>query len=205
MAPDATVYVVDDDAAVRESIATLLQSQGIRTEIFPEAQAFLQAFSPERPGCLIVDVRLPGISGLDLQRQLAEMDAPLPVIVITGHADVPMAARAMRAGALDFIEKPFPPRRLLEVVGEALALDARRRLRQQEETSLRAGLARLTASERTVLHRVAEGTYNKVTAAELGVSVSTVEAYRRRLMRKLGAESLYDLVRAAELDAGTEE
>lgn len=195
------VYVVDDDAGVRESIATLLRSRGLTTEIFPDAVSFLQAYRPGRTGCLVVDVRLPGVSGLDLQQRLRALGEALPVIVMSGHADVPMASRAMKAGAVDFIEKPFRARRLLQGVEDALALDLRRRSRHEDEAALRAGLARLTAREREVLRRVAAGSYNKVIAAELGVSVSTVEAYRRRLMQKLGAQTLYDLVRAAELDA----
>lgn len=196
------VYVVDDDPGVRESIAALLRSRGLATEIFPDAASFLQAYAPGRPGCLVVDVRLPGVSGLDLQRRLQALGEAPPVIVMSGHADVPMAARAMKAGAVDFIEKPFPPRRLLEGVEKALALDAERRRRHRDDAVRRAGLERLTPREREILHRVAAGSYNKVIAAELGVSVSTVEAHRRRLMQKLGAETLYDLVRAAELDTG---
>lgn len=196
------VYVVDDDAGVRESIGTLLRSRGLAMEIFPDAASFLQAYAPGRHGCLVVDVRLPGMSGLDLQRRLQALGEMLPVIVMSGHADVPMAARAMKAGAVDFIEKPFPPRRLLEGVENALALDAERRRRHCDDAVRRAGLARLTPREREILHRVAAGSYNKVIAAELGVSVSTVEVHRRRLMQKLGAKTLYDVVRAAELDAG---
>lgn len=194
------VHVVDDDADVRGSIFTLLRSRGLAVEVFPDAIALLEAYVPTRVGCLVVDVRLPGMSGLELQQRLGTLDDPPPVIVMSGHADVPMAARAMKAGAVDFIEKPFVPRQLLDRVEHALALDAERRRRQREEAALRAGLAQLTEREREILHRVTAGCYNKVIAAELGVSLSTVEGQRRRLMDKLGAETLYDLVRAAELD-----
>jgi len=201
MQETGTVHVVEDDPGVREWIATLLRARGLALDVFPDGIAFLRAFLPGRAGCLVVDVRLPGMSGLELQQRLRTLDDTLPVIVMSGHADVPMAVRAMRAGAVDFIEKPFPPQRLLEGVERALALDAERRRRWHEEAALRTGLERLNGREREILRRVAAGRYNKVIAAELGISVSTVEAHRRRVMQQLGAQTLYDLVRAAELDA----
>ena len=193
-----TVYVVDDSAEVRASLTLLLRSKGLPSRCFQDAWAFLNACPPSVSGCLIVDVRMPGLSGLDLQYRLREEGYTLPVIVITGHGDVPMAARALKAGALDFIEKPFAPSVLIPLINEALALDARLRQQRCEAALQRARLALLTAREREILHQVVEGHFNKVIAANLRVSVSTVEAHRKKIMEKLRAKSLYDLVHIVE-------
>lgn len=200
MSDQGTVYVVDDSVEVRESLAALLRSKGLQSCCFADAGAFLNACSSNVAGCLIADVRMPGLSGLDLQRRLQEQGYTLPVIIITGHGDVPMAVRALKAGALDFIEKPFAPSMLIPLINEALALDVRRRQRRHEEATLRARLALLTLRERKILQQIVKGHYNKVIAADLGVSVSTVEACRKKIMEKLRASSLYDLVQIVELD-----
>lgn len=200
MSDQSTVYVVDDSVEVRESLTVLLRSKGLQSCCFPDAQAFLKACAPHVAGCLIVDVRMPGLSGLDLQHLLQERGYTLPVIVITGHGDVPMAVRALKAGALDFIEKPFAPSVLIPLINEALALDARLSHRRCEEAMLRARFALLTPREREILQQIVNGHYNKVVAADLGVSVSTVEAHRKRIMEKLRAKSLYDLVHIVELN-----
>jgi FixJ family two-component response regulator len=194
-----TVFIIDDDPAVRESIALLLQAEGLAVAAFASAAAFLESAAVEQAGCLVLDVRMPGMSGLDLQKQLQAQGCRTPILFMTGHGDVPMAVRAMKAGAFDFIEKPFQGVRLLERVREALALDARQRDLQTRRAEAAARLALLSAREREVLDRVGVGQYNKVIAAELGISLSTVEIHRKRVMEKLGAESLSDLIRLLAL------
>lgn len=194
MATESTVFVVDDDPDVRESLSLLLKSVGLNTETFADAQGFLDSYRAERPGCLIVDVRMPGMSGLELQQTLTQQDICLPVIVITGHGDVPMAIRAMKAGAVDFIEKPYASQALLEQVHKALVRDAEARRLQNQRHAIAARLARLTSREHEVLERVVAGQYNKVIAAELDISLPTVEARRKRIMEKLEVRSFADLV-----------
>ena len=196
---EGTVFVVDDNADVRDSIAGLVRSRGYRCQGFSTAQDFLDRCPPSEAGCLVVDVRLPGLSGLDLQQRLPSLGYSLPVIVMTAHGDVPMAVRALQAGALDFLEKPFDPALLLRLVGRALAADQRVRRMRLERSTLDARVALLTDRERDILRLVTEGHYNKVVADKLGVSISTVEMHRKKLMEKLRAESLYDLVRIAEI------
>ncbi|MEI2781837.1 MAG: response regulator [Candidatus Competibacter sp.] len=195
--PDATptVFLIDDDQAVRDAVGLLLQASGLAVETFASATDFLDAGVVQRPGCLVLDVRMPGLSGLDLQRQLQLKGDRIPIIFMTGHGDVPMAIRAMKAGAFDFIEKPFQGQTLLARIQEALALDARERGRQARRAEAAARVALLSPREREVLDRVVEGQYNKVIAAELGISLSTVEIHRKRVMEKLQAESLSDLIR----------
>lgn len=195
--PDATptVFLIDDDQAVRDAVGLLLQASGLAVETFASATDFLDAGVVQRPGCLVLDVRMPGLSGLDLQRQLQLKGDRIPIIFMTGHGDVPMAIRAMKAGAFDFIEKPFQGQTLLARIQEALALDARERGRQARRAEAAARVALLSPREREVLDRVVEGQYNKVIAAELGISLSTVEIHRKQVMEKLQAESLSDLIR----------
>lgn len=199
--PDATptVFLIDDDQAVRDAVGLLLQASGLAVETFASATDFLDAGVVQRPGCLVLDVRMPGLSGLDLQRQLQLKGDRIPIIFMTGHGDVPMAIRAMKAGAFDFIEKPFQGGMLLERVREALQFDAWERCRQVQRAGAAARLAQLSSREREVLERVAVGQYNKTIAAELGISVSTVEIHRKRVMEKLQAESLSDLIRVLAL------
>lgn len=194
MVTEPTVFVVDDDPDVRESLSLLLKSVGLNAETFADAQGFLEGYRAARAGCLIVDVRMPGMSGLELQQTLTQQDICLPVIVITAHGDVPMAIRAMKAGAVDFIEKPYSSQTLLEQVHKALARDAEARRLQNQRQAIAALLARLTSREHEVLERVVAGQYNKVIAAELGISLPTVEARRKRIMEKLEARSFADLV-----------
>ncbi|MFV8835664.1 response regulator [Aquisalimonas sp.] len=198
MTTEPTVFIVDDDPAVRESTELLLQSRGIGTRGFPEAQTFLDAYRPNLRGCVLVDVRMPGLSGLDLQARLAGAGSTLPVIVVTGHGDVPMAVRAIKAGALDFLQKPFDARALEALVRQALDLDDQRRREQQRIETERARVALLTERERQVLARISQGHYNRVIADELGISISTVEAHRRNVMDKLRAHTMYELVRIVD-------
>lgn len=198
MIEEAVAYIVDDDSAIRESIDLLLKPWKIQTRTYPSAAPFLKEYTPNAAECLIADVRMPGISGLELQERLRRRGYTIPVIMVTAHADVPMAVRAMKAGALDFIEKPWNASRLLQRIRDALEMAAEaydRRLRQETMT---ARMTLLSDREREVLRRVVSGRYNKVIAAELRVSVSTVEAHRRNIMRKLRANSLYELVRIAD-------
>jgi len=201
MTPPSTVFLIDDDQAVRDAVGLLLRSDGLAVATFPNAANFLEAGTFDQPGCLVLDVRMPGMSGLDLQKQLNAQGCHLPIIFMTGHGDVPMAIRAMKAGAFDFIEKPFQGDLLLERVREALALDARERCRQTRRDEVAARMALLSPREREVLERVAEGQYNKVIAAELGISLSTVEIHRKRVMEKLQAGSLSDLIQMLALVA----
>ena len=192
-----TVYVVDDDPALRESLGFLLQSEGLVALTFDCARNVLDSYDRSARGCLIVDVRMPGMSGLQLQEQLAKEGSQLPVIIITGHGDVPMAVKALKNGALDFIEKPFTDQALLDRVHEALDVD--RRLHQevvQRDTVLRR-VERLTKRELEVMDHVVQGKPNKVIADELGLRPKTVEVHRARLMQKLEVDSLAQLVRLA--------
>ncbi|MFO1422769.1 MAG: response regulator [Candidatus Competibacteraceae bacterium] len=194
-----TVFVIDDDQAVREAISLLLRADGLAVTTFASAAAFLESTAVQQPSCLVLDVRMPGMSGLDLQKQLRARGSHIPILFVTGHGDVPMAIRAMKAGAFDFLEKPFQGELLLERVREALALDARQRARQERRAEAAGRLALLSPREWEVLDRVAAGQYNKVIAAELGISLSTVEIHRKRVMEKLQAESLSDLIRTLAL------
>ena len=195
MTTDATVFIIDDDQEVRQALALLFESVGLATECHPSADAFLAAFDPERPGCLVLDVRMPGMSGLELQARLAAERLHPPVIIITGHGDVPMAVRAVQAGAVDFLEKPFNDQALLDSVHRALEIDARQRGQARQLDEIRRRLASLTPREQEVMKLVVSGLRNKMIAAELKVSQSTVEAHPARVMEKMGARSLSDLMR----------
>jgi len=195
MTTESTIFIVDDDLEVRQAVALLMESVGLPVETYGSADEFLEAFDPERPGCLILDVRMPGMSGLELQARLAAETIHPPVIIITGHGDVPMAVRAVQAGAVDFIEKPFNDQSLLDSVHRALELDARQRGHARELAEIRRRLDSLTPRERQVMNLVVSGLRNKMIAAELNVSQSTVEAHRARVMEKMGARSLSELMR----------
>jgi len=192
------VFVVDDDAAIRKALDSLIRSVGLQVELFASAQEFLQAKRPKAPTCLILDIRLKGISGLDFQRKLAEANDPIPIIFISGHADVPMSVRAMKAGAVEFLTKPFRDQELLDAVHHALERDAARRQQEAEIAKLRERYEWLTPREREVLPLVVSGLPNKQIAAEIGTSETTAKVHRAQLMRKMGADSLPDLVRMAE-------
>ncbi len=197
MTPELTVHVVDDDAAIRDALRLLLKSSGMRVETHASAEQFLGACRPPVSGCLLVDVRMPGMSGLELQEALAARGIRLPVIVITGHGDVAMAVRAMKAGAVDFIEKPFDNAALLECLRNALARAADTHQHEMKSAEVAAHLALLTQREREVMQLLIAGKSNKVIAADLAISARTVEVHRARIMEKLKARSLADVVRIA--------
>ena len=190
-----TVFVVDDDESVRGSLRFLLRSAGLESRAFASAPEFLAAYDPAQPGCVVLDVRMPGMSGLELQQELNLRGAVLPVIFITGHGDVPMAVEAMQHGAHDFLQKPFRDEDLIERIRRALAKDAKARAALEQHKSIRARLDSLTPREREVLGLMARGKPNKIMAHELGVSQRTVEIHRARVMEKSGASSLAELVR----------
>jgi two-component system, LuxR family, response regulator FixJ len=197
MSSRPTVFVVDDDQAMRNSLKWLIESVSMQVETFESANAFIQSYYPGRSGCLLLDVRMPGMSGLELQEYLLVNQIAIPVIIITGHGDVPMAVRAMKAGAVDFIEKPFNDELLLESIRQAMALDARQRDMQAQRAEIATRLARLTPREHEVMVMVTNGQANKEIANTLGVSSKTVEAHRARVMEKMEADSLAELVRMA--------
>lgn len=201
MSTQETVFIVDDDAAVRDSLRALLESAGFRVEDFGAAAAFLASAAPERPGCLVVDIRMPDMDGLELQEELVRRRTGLPVIVMTGHADVPLAVRAMKAGAIDFIEKPFEDEVLLENVGRALEASRQRRDYAAATEAAKRRIAGLTQREREVLEHLVAGKANKMIAHDLDISPRTVEVHRANLMEKMQARTLSDLVRMA-LEAG---
>jgi len=191
----ALVFIVDDDDAVRNSIRLLMKSLGLATRPLSTAQEFLATYDPQQPGCLILDVRMPGMSGLELQQQLNVRGAIIPVIFITGHGDVPMAVEAMQQGAFDFLQKPFRDQDLIERVQRALAKDQSNRVELSEKAKVRERFDSLTPREREVLALVTSGKANKVMAADLNVSQRTVEIHRARVMEKMHASSLAQLVR----------
>ncbi len=190
-----TVYIVDDDHAIRHAMELLMRSVGLDFEIFHSANEFLVGHSNERAGCLVLDIRMPGLGGLELQEKLIELGSGLPIIFITGHGDVPMAVEAMQKGAVDFIQKPFRDQELLDRVAEALKTDEERRSAREERAEISSRIEILTNRERQVLDLVVTGKPNKVIAYELGVSQRTVEIHRARVMEKMQAKSLADLVR----------
>ena len=197
-AEPATVYVVDDDASVREGMRNLIESVGLRAELFATARDFLAARRPDEPGCLILDVRLPGLSGLDLQRELGKTETPLPIIFVTGHGDIPMTVQAMKAGAVEFLTKPFRDQQLLDAVVHAIERGREELKQRRELLELRRRYDSLTPREREVMAFVVKGLLNKQVGAELGMSETTVKFHRAQLMQKMKAESLADLVRIAE-------
>ena len=192
------VFVVDDDASVRNALKSLIRSVGLQVELFGSAQEFLQSKRPNVPSCLVLDIRLPGISGLDFQSKRAEANDPIPIIFITGHGDIRMSVRAMKAGAVEFLTKPFRDQDLLDAIHVALERDRARRQREDEIATLKERFEWLTPREREVLPLVVSGLPNKQIAAEIGTSETTVKVHRGQLMRKMGADSLPELVRMAE-------
>ncbi|SRR5581483_4382070 len=193
-----TVFVIDDDASLRDALKSLIRSVGLRVEGYGSTQDFLQRKSPEGPSCLVLDIRLPGRSGLEFQRELAASDTPIPIIFITGHGDISMSVRAMKAGAVEFLTKPFRDQDLLDAIQIALERDSERRQLEAQKANLQERLESLTPREREVLPLVVSGLLNKQIAANIGTSETTVKVHRSQLMRKMGAESLADLVRIAE-------
>lgn len=196
--PDPTVFVIDDDASVRKSLTRLLGSAGYRTEAFASAREFLQRGASRGPGCLVLDLQLPDMNGLELQKALAQAAHSLPIIFISGHGDIPLSVRAMRGGAIDFLPKPFAVADLLRAISEALERSRRDMKVQRENAAIHERLARLTPREHEVMCGVVAGKLNKQIAAELGVGEQTVKVHRGRVMEKMAVRSVADLVRLVE-------
>jgi len=196
--PDRVVFVVDDDAAIRESLKDLIQSVGLRVERFASAQEFLRAKRPDVPGCLVLDVRLKGSSGLDLQTRMAKAGVEIPIIFMTGHGDIPMTVQAMKAGAVEFLTKPFRDQDLLDAIQQALERDRKAREQRAKIEELHARYRSLTTREREVMTLVVSGLLNKQVAGELGTSEASVKVHRQHVMGKIGAGSLAELVRIAD-------
>jgi FixJ family two-component response regulator len=195
---EPVVFVVDDDAALRDALKSLLRSVGFRVEVFGSAGEFLQSKLPDAPSCLVLDVRLPGLSGLDFQTELTKANIHIPIIFITGHGDIPMTVRAMKAGAVEFLTKPFRDQDLLDAVRLGIEQDRTRRESQDTVSKLRALFESLTPREQEIIAYVTAGLMNKQIAGELGVSEITVKVHRGNVMRKMGAKSLAELVRMAD-------
>jgi FixJ family two-component response regulator len=194
----ALVFVVDDDASLRVSLQDLLESVGLRVAACASAQEFLRSPRPEVPSCLVLDVRLPGLSGLELQQRLGAGDRDMPIIFITGHGDIPMSVQAMKAGAVEFLTKPFREQDLLDAVHQALARDRHARAQRAELAALRRRFDTLTPRQRDVMARMVAGLLNKQIAGALGTSEATVKTHRQQVMAKMQAESLADLIRIAD-------
>lgn len=197
-AAEAMVFVVDDDVGTRESLKNLIRSVGLRVEAFASAQDFLRSTRPDVPGCLVLDVRLPGLSGLDLQKRMAEVELAIPIVFITGHGDIPMSVRAMKAGAVEFLTKPFRDQDLLDAIQQALERDRNAREQRAEIAELRSRYRLLTPRELEVMALVVTGLLNKQIAGELGTSEASVKVHRQHVMEKMRAGSLAALVRMAD-------
>jgi FixJ family two-component response regulator len=196
--PEPLVIVIDDDAPTRETLSSLIRSVGLRVELFGSAQEFLKSDRRDAPGCLVLDIRLRGIGGLDLQGRLAAANIRIPIIFITGHGDIQMSVRAMKAGAIEFLTKPFRDQDLLDAIYVGLEKDRERRQQEAEVAILRERFESLTPGERKVLRLVVSGRLNKQIAAEIGTSEATVKVHRSQLMKKMGAASTADVVRMSE-------
>jgi FixJ family two-component response regulator len=195
----SVVLIVDDDPSIRTALARLFKSVGFQTEVFASAADMLQSKLPDTPSCLVLDVRLPGQSGLDFQSELVKRNYHIPIIFMTGHGDIPMTVKAMKAGAVDFLPKPFRDQDMLDAVSRAIQNDRKRRDDERAVAGLKAQYALLTPREREILALVAAGLMNKQVAAEIGIAEITVKIHRGHIMRKMGAKSLADLVRMADV------
>jgi len=196
--PDVVIAIVDDDLSVREGLSSLLRSAGLRVETFASAQEFLARPGSEAPSCLVLDLQLPGLSGLDLQKRMAEVEPEIPIVFLTGHGNIPASVQAMKAGAVEFLTKPFDDQKLLNAIHEAVERDRHIRQQNAEMRDLRNRYESLTAREQEVMQQVVSGLLNKQIAGELKITEFTVKIHRGRVMRKMHADSLADLVRMAE-------
>jgi RNA polymerase sigma factor (sigma-70 family) len=193
---EPTVFVVDDDSSTRELLAWLMKRNGLKSQVFPDARSFLDTYRPDAPGCLVVDLNMPGMNGLDLQQYLKESGVQLPVVFLSGRADVPKAVRAVKEGAIDFIEKPFDYKRVVSLVEECIRRDSEARAQNERRRACSARLAQLTQREREVLELVVAGRMNREIAEKLDISIKTVEAHRAKIMEKLEVNSVAELVQA---------
>jgi FixJ family two-component response regulator len=198
-AKESTVFVIDDDVAVRATLSSLFRSVGLRVELFGSAHEFAQIKMPDVASCLVLDIRLPGVSGLDFQAELADADIRIPIIFMTGHGDIPMSVKAMKAGAIDFLTKPFRDQDILDAAVRALERDQKRRDSEKAVSELRILFDSLTSREREVMTHVADGLMNKQIAAKFGITEITVKVHRGHMMRKMKARSLIDLLGMADL------
>ena len=199
--PEQLVYIVDDDEALRDSLIWLLESTGLKSLAFDSAENFLAAYNPRMNGCLVLDIRMPGMSGLELHEKLLSMHSTLPIIFITGHGDVPMAVSALKKGAIDFIEKPFNDQEMVKLIRTALAEDLKRHDARRQEAEAQRRIEGLTPREREVLDLIVAGRLNKQIADDLGISIKTVEVHRVRVMEKMGVNSLAELVQHVMISA----
>jgi FixJ family two-component response regulator len=199
--PEQLVYIVDDDEALRDSLIWLLESTGLKSLAFDSAENFLAAYNPRMNGCLVLDIRMPGMSGLELHEKLLSMHSTLPIIFITGHGDVPMAVSALKKGAIDFIEKPFNDQEMVKLIRTALAEDLKRHDARRQEAEAQRRIEGLTPREREVLDLIVAGRLNKQIADDLGISIKTVEVHRARVMEKMGVNSLAELVQHVMISA----
>lgn len=202
MTLDLTVFIVDDDPSVRDALGMLLGVRGYRTAVFGSGEALLEAWRPEWAGCMLIDIRMHGMDGLELQQRLAQLGNRVPVVIVTGHGDVTLARAAFKAQALDFLEKPFDDAKLIAAIDEAFSSEARQRRQSSARADTLELLSELTPREREVMELVVLGRHNREIAPALGISVRTVEVHKARLMSKLGVGNVADLVRIAMLDAG---
>lgn len=194
---EPTVFIIDDDPDMARSLSWLVRSAGLKAEVAESAERFLSAFDPERPGCILLDIRMPGMSGMEMHDCLREKGPTPPVIFVTGHGDVPLATRAFKSGAFDFIEKPFPRQALIERINQAIRQDARGRQHRRQHHDVAGRLDTLTRRERQVFSAVIQGRLNKQIAQDLHISIKTVEVHRANVMAKMGVDSLAELVRTA--------
>ncbi|MDH3316370.1 MAG: response regulator [Gammaproteobacteria bacterium] len=195
MSDDATVYVVDDDEAIRHSLNLLIGAVGLNVRVFSDAASFIEAFDPALRGCIVADLSMPGMNGLEMQERLNQLDCRLPIIFLSGHGDVPAAVRALQKGAVDFLEKPFNPKLLLERIEQAVARDSDLSAAEEKKAEIASRIKKLTAREREIMTLVADGKSSKIIALDLGISERTVELHRFHIMKKMQARSVADLMR----------